>query len=127
MGGSGMMPQQPQMPAMGGIPAMGVGVPPQATPAAPEAAPDTAAAPAPEEAEPQKKSGPVTLKLVSFETPKKIAVIKEVRALTNLGLKESKDLVEGVPKVLKKGIPPEEVDAIMEKFKACNAVVEIES
>ena len=73
---------------------------PAATPAA--AAPDAAAKAAPEAApEPkkEKKAGPVTLKLVSFDAPKKISVVKEVRALTALGVKESKDLVEGAPKV----------------------------
>ena len=42
----------------------------------------------------------VSLKLVGFDAAKKIPVVKEVRAITALGLKESKDLVEGVPKVL---------------------------
>ena len=52
--------------------------------------------------------------------------MKEVRALTALGLKESKDLVESAPKLLKKGVPREEAAALIEKFKAVQAVVEIE-
>src|SRR6185503_9197960 len=46
---------------------------------------------------------------------KKIQVIKEVRAITNLGLKEAKDLVDGAPKPIKEGVPKEEADKIKEK------------
>lgn len=45
----------------------------------------------------------VSIKLLSFDTAKKIAVVKQIRTITGLGLRESKDLVEGAPKVLKKG------------------------
>merc|ERR1712217_789155 len=47
----------------------------------------------------------VTVKLLSFDTAKKINVIKEVRSVTQLGLKEAKELVEGAPKIIKKGVP----------------------
>src|SRR6266536_712631 len=56
---------------------------------------------------------------------KKIEVIKEVRALTGLGLKEAKDLVEGAPKPVKEGIPKEEAAAIKKKFEEVGAKVEI--
>jgi len=56
---------------------------------------------------------------------KKIQVIKEVRAITNLGLKEAKDLVDGAPKPIKEGVPKEEADKIKEKVEAAGGVVEI--
>ena len=56
---------------------------------------------------------------------KKIEVIKEVRAITGLGLKEAKDLVEGAPKPIKEGIPKEEAAAIKKKFEEVGAKVEI--
>ena len=56
---------------------------------------------------------------------KKIDVIKEVRAITGLGLKEAKDLVEGAPKVVKEGIPKAEADEIKRKLEAAGAKVEI--
>jgi large subunit ribosomal protein L7/L12 len=57
--------------------------------------------------------------------PKKIQVIKEVRAITNLGLKEAKDLVDGAPKPVKEGVSKEEADKIKEKIEAAGGVVEI--
>jgi large subunit ribosomal protein L7/L12 len=56
---------------------------------------------------------------------KKINVIKEVRAITGLGLKEAKDLVEGAPKPLKEGINKQEADEIKKKLEAEGAKVEI--
>ena len=56
---------------------------------------------------------------------KKIQVIKEVRALTTLGLKEAKDLVEGVPKPVKEGLSKEEAEAAKQKLEAVGAVVEL--
>jgi large subunit ribosomal protein L7/L12 len=56
---------------------------------------------------------------------KKINVIKAVREVTNLGLKEAKDLVEGAPKPIKEGVPKEEADAIKKKFEEAGATVEI--
>jgi large subunit ribosomal protein L7/L12 len=55
----------------------------------------------------------------------KINVIKVVREITSLGLKEAKDLVEGAPKPIKEGIPKEEADAIKKKFEEVGAKVEI--
>ena len=56
---------------------------------------------------------------------KKVNVIKEVRAVTSLGLKEAKDLVEAVPKVLKEGVNKDEAEAIRKKFDEVGAKVEI--
>ena len=55
----------------------------------------------------------------------KINVIKVVREVTSLGLKEAKDLVEGAPKAIKEGIPKEEAEAIKKKFEEVGAKVEI--
>ncbi len=56
---------------------------------------------------------------------KKIEVIKEVRAITGLGLKEAKDLVEGAPKPLKEGVAKAEADEIKKKLEAVGAKVEL--
>ena len=56
---------------------------------------------------------------------KKIQVIKEVRALTNLGLKEAKDLVEGAPKPVKQGLSKAEAEAAKKQLESAGAVVEI--
>ncbi len=56
---------------------------------------------------------------------KKINVIKEVRAITALGLKEAKDLVEGLPGLVKEGIPKEEAEAIAKQLTEAGATVEI--
>ena len=55
----------------------------------------------------------------------KIAVIKEVRAITGLGLKDDKDMVEGAPKVVKEGASKEDADKIAEQLKKAGAEVEI--
>jgi large subunit ribosomal protein L7/L12 len=55
----------------------------------------------------------------------KVAVIKEVRTLTGLGLKEAKDAVEGVPTTLKEGIPKADAEAAKAKLEAVGASVEI--
>ncbi|MGH3007220.1 MAG: 50S ribosomal protein L7/L12 [Gaiellaceae bacterium] len=56
---------------------------------------------------------------------KKIQVIKEVRAVTGLGLKEAKDLVDGAPNAVKERVAREEADSIKEKLEAAGAAVEI--
>ncbi len=56
---------------------------------------------------------------------KKIQVIKEVRAITSLGLKEAKDLVEAVPKAIKEGVGKEEAEELKTKIEAAGATVEI--
>ncbi len=63
--------------------------------------------------------------ILSAAGEKKIDVIKEVRAITGLGLKEAKDLVEGAPKTLKEGIAKAEADEIKKKLEAVGAKVEI--
>ena len=55
----------------------------------------------------------------------KIAVIKEVRTITALGLKEAKDLVEGAPKPLKQGVKKEDADAMKKALEAAGAKVEL--
>ena len=56
---------------------------------------------------------------------KKIEVIKEVRALTGLGLKEAKDLVEGAPKTVKDGVPKAEAEAMKKKLEEAGAKVQL--
>lgn len=56
---------------------------------------------------------------------KKIGVIKEVRALTSLGLKEAKDLVDGAPKAILEGVNKEAADAAKEKLEAAGATVTV--
>jgi large subunit ribosomal protein L7/L12 len=56
---------------------------------------------------------------------KKIQVIKEVRALTGLGLKEAKDLVEGAPKAVKEGLGKDEAEAAKKQLESAGATVEI--
>ena len=63
--------------------------------------------------------------LVSFPADKKINIIKVVREVTSLGLKEAKDLVEAVPKVLKEAVNKDEAEAIRKKFDEVGAKVEI--
>ena len=55
----------------------------------------------------------------------KIAVIKEIRAITGLGLKDAKDMVEGAPKTVKEGATKEDADKIAEQLKKAGAEVEI--
>jgi large subunit ribosomal protein L7/L12 len=57
--------------------------------------------------------------------PNKINVIKEVRAITGLGLKEAKDLVEGAPKEVKGGVPKAEAEELKKKLEAAGAKVDI--
>ncbi len=56
---------------------------------------------------------------------KKINVIKEVRVITGLGLKEAKDLVEAAPKPVKEGVPKDEADAIKKQLEEAGATVEL--
>lgn len=89
-----------------------------AAPVAVAAAP-AAAAPA-EDADAE-----VSVILASVPADKKIAVLKEVRTLTGLGLKEAKDLVEAAPKAVKEGIKKEEAAEIKKTLEAAGAVIEI--
>ena len=83
-----------------------------------------AAAPAAAAAAPVEEKTEFTIFLTSFGD-KKINVIKEVRALTGLGLKEAKDLVEGAPKEVKKGVSKKEADEAKTKLEAAGAKVEL--
>ena len=56
---------------------------------------------------------------------KKINVIKEIRGVTSLGLKEAKDLVEGAPKEVKKGVPKKDAEEAKKKLEAAGAKVEL--
>ncbi|HCF95311.1 MAG TPA: 50S ribosomal protein L7/L12 [Verrucomicrobia bacterium] len=56
---------------------------------------------------------------------KKIQVIKEVRAITSLGLKEAKELVDGAPKTVKEGVTKEEAEELKNKLESAGAVIEI--
>ena len=68
--------------------------------------------------------GVVNIELIA-SGDKKIDVIKEVRAITELGLKEAKDLVESAPKSLKEGVKKEEAEEIKKKLEAVGAKVEL--
>jgi len=85
--------------------------------AAPGAAPAAGAAPAEEQTE-------FTVVLTTVGA-NKINVIKAVREVTNLGLKEAKDLVDGAPKPIKEGIGKEEAEALKKKFTDAGATVEV--
>jgi len=89
-----------------------------AAPAAVAVAPGAA----PEAAAEEKTDFDVVLKAIG---DKKINVIKEVRAVTGLGLKEAKDLVEGAPKSVKEGVEKDEAEAIKKKLEEAGATVEL--
>ncbi len=89
--------------------------------AAPVAVAAAGAAPATEAAE-EKDSFDVVL---AASGDQKINVIKEVRAITGLGLKEAKDMVEGAPKTLKEGVKKEEAEEMKTKLEAAGAKVEL--
>ena len=63
--------------------------------------------------------------LASVPADKKIAVLKEVRNITGLGLKEAKDLVEAAPKAVKEGVKKAEAEELKKTLEAAGAVVEI--
>ncbi|MDR2485971.1 MAG: 50S ribosomal protein L7/L12 [Treponema sp.] len=77
-------------------------------------------------AEPVEEKTEFTVILKAFDDSKKIAVIKEVRAVTGLGLKEAKDLVEGAPKPLKENVSKEEAAKIKDQVTAAGGTVEIQ-
>jgi large subunit ribosomal protein L7/L12 len=88
------------------------------------AAVGAAAGAAPAEAVEEKTEFNVILK--AYDDTKKIAVIKEVRAVTGLGLKEAKDLVEGAPKTLKENASKDEAEKIKEQVTAAGGTVEVQ-
>ena len=91
---------------------------PVAIAAGPAAGAAAAAAPAEEQTE-----FAVTLK--EYPADKKVTVIKVIREITGLGLKEAKDLVEGVPSLVKEGVAKADVDAIKKKLEEAGAKVEV--
>ena len=93
------------------------------TAAAPVAVAAAGAAPAGESAEDEQTEFNVILE--GFEDGKKIPVIKEVRALTGLGLKEAKELVEAGGKTVKEGVSKDEAASIKEKLEGAGAKVEV--
>jgi large subunit ribosomal protein L7/L12 len=97
---------------------LGVSAAAAAVAVAPAAGAATAAAPAAEE----KTEFTVVLTAVG---PEKIKVIKAVREVTSLGLKEAKDLVDGAPKPVKEGVNKEEAESIKKKFAEAGATVEV--
>jgi large subunit ribosomal protein L7/L12 len=88
------------------------------------AAPVAAAAAAPAAGEVAEEKSEFTVVLAAAGD-KKINVIKEVRTITGLGLKEAKDLVEGAPKDVKAGISKDEADAMKAQLEAAGATVEL--
>ena len=89
------------------------------------AAPAAAAGPAAASAGPAAEAKTEFTVTLTVAGDKKINVIKEVRAITGLGLKEAKDLVEGAPKTLKDGVTKQEAEEIKKKLEAEGAKVEI--
>lgn len=65
------------------------------------------------------------VKIVGFDANAKIKVIKEVRAIAGLGLKEAKELVESVPKVLQKGLQPEQAEELKTRLEVVGAQIEV--
>ena len=95
-----------------------------AAPVAMAAMPAAGAGAAAADAEEEKTEFDVVLKGVS-DASKKIGVIKEVRAITGLGLKEAKDAVEAGDSVIKEGVSKDEAKSIREKLEAAGATVEV--
>lgn len=91
----------------------------EAMAAAPAAAAPAGAAPA------QEESTEFDVVLSKIDSAKKIAVIKEVRAITSLGLKEAKELVEGAPKTLKEAVSKSDAEEMKKKLEAAGATVEL--
>lgn len=89
------------------------------------AAAPVAVAAAPAAAPADDADAEVSVVLASVPADKKIAVLKEVRTLTGLGLKEAKDLVESAPKAVKENIKKDEAESIKKTLEAAGAVVEI--
>ncbi|MBR2720203.1 MAG: 50S ribosomal protein L7/L12 [Lentisphaeria bacterium] len=84
-----------------------------------------AAAPAAAAAAPAEEKTEFDVILAGFDADNKIAVIKEIRGITGLGLKEAKDLVEGAPKTIKEAVAKDEADKIIATLEGAGAKVEI--
>ncbi|NJL83337.1 MAG: 50S ribosomal protein L7/L12 [Chloroflexaceae bacterium] len=88
-------------------------------------APAAAAGPAAEAAPPEEEQTEFDAILEDVPKDKKIAILKVVRAITGLGLKEAKDLVEAAPKPIKEGVPKEEAEDIKKKLEEQGAKVTV--
>ena len=84
-----------------------------------------AAAPAAAAAAPAEEKTEFDVVLAGFDAAAKIAVIKEIRGITGLGLKEAKDLVEGAPKTIKEAIAKDEAEKIKATLEGAGAKIEI--
>lgn len=84
------------------------------------------AAPAAAAAEPVEEQTEFNVILTGYEADKKIQVIKVVRAITSLGLKEAKDLVEGVPKPVKEAVSKQEAESIKKQLEEVSGQVKVE-
>lgn len=91
----------------------------EAVSAAPAAVAAAGAAPA------QEESSEFDVILASIDSAKKISVIKEVRAITSLGLKEAKEMVEGAPKTIKEAASKSEAEEIKKKIESAGGTVEL--
>ena len=100
---------------------MGGGAPAGGQPAAAAAAPAKAAEEKPKEEEKKKEKSHYDIELTKFDAAKKIALIKEIRAILNLGLKEAKEMVEGAPVWIKKEVAKDEADKLAAKLKELGA------
>ena len=94
--------------------------------AAPAAAPAAAAEEAPAVEEKPAEKTEFTVMLKGFDAKSKIKVIKEVRAITGLGLKEAKETVEKAPVALKEHLTKDEAEELQEKLKAAGAEIALE-
>jgi large subunit ribosomal protein L7/L12 len=83
-------------------------------------------APAAEAAAPVEEQTEFNVILTGYEAEKKIQVIKVVRAITSLGLKEAKDLVEGVPKPVKEAVSKQEAENIKKQLEEVSGQVKVE-
>jgi large subunit ribosomal protein L7/L12 len=83
-------------------------------------------APAAEAAAPVEEQTEFNVILTGYEAEKKIQVIKVVRAITSLGLKEAKDLVEGVPKAVKEAVSKQEAENIKKQLEEVSGQVKVE-
>ena len=84
-----------------------------------------AAAPAAAAAAPAEEKTEFDVILAGFDAAAKIAVIKEIRGITGLGLKEAKDLVEGAPKTIKEAVAKDEAEKIKATLEGAGAKIEI--
>ena len=89
------------------------------------AAPVAVAAAAPAAAEAAEEQTEFNVILAKFDAGSKIAIIKEVRVITGLGLKEAKDMVEKAPSAIKEGVTKEDADKLKKQLEAAGATIEV--